>query len=242
MPYTQPLRQQILSPDTLTRKVLLALEIFDPLSQKLLSNQVIVAAAGLGQPIVSWSGRFVWLDEGGAWPAEISVDPVGLPFERETAQPPAPPDLAHATPAQRLVRIVLRPTAAADFSGGVTAIRGQLSEGPADPSPPVTDASVQLAWWDLSTNAWIPSPERSAVTSASGEFGVFLRLQPGNNGEPDLQRRLLKVRLQFARPNASRATPDAYPFLADPNAAGRVIDGELLGRDLKLAWANLQPI
>jgi hypothetical protein len=241
MPYAQPDRKQILSPDALNRKVLLALEVFDPLSQTLVSSGLVVQAKGLGAPIVSWSGRFVWLDEGGAWPQQISIEPVGLPFENEIVQPPKPPDLAHAKAAERLVRVVLRPTAAADFSE-VTTIRGRLAESSAAASPPVSGAVAQLAWFDKDSNKWVPSTERSGVTNNAGEFAAFLRLQPAIEHEADLKGRLLKVRLQFTRGQVPRATPDDYPFLADPQSAGRVIEGELLARDLKLAWTNLQPI
>lgn len=239
MPYIQPKILQILSPDQPNRKVLVALEVFDPLSQTLVSGNLVVLAKGLEQPLVSWSGRFVWLDEGGAWPTEISVEPVGLPFEKEVVQPPKPP--ANAKPDQRLVRIVLRPTAAADFSD-VTAIRGQLAESVAPGALPVVGAAAQLAWFDTVTNAWIPSPEQNGVSDSDGEFAAFLRLQPAMEQEADLKGRLLKIRVQFTRGSTTRATPDTYPFLADPKAAGRVIEGQLLGRDLQLGWTDLQPV
>jgi hypothetical protein len=239
MSYTPPILQTLLSPDTLSRKVLLALEVFDPLSQSLVSSGLGVAATGLGTPIVSLSGRFVWLDEGGAWPSQITVDPVNLPYVPVTVQPPKPPDPANVTGEQRRVRVVLQPTAAADFSSGVTAVRGQLFEATTAPSAPATDATAQLAWYDGGAKAWVPSPELPAPPSETGEFGVFLRLQPTVQQEPDLNGRLLKVRVQFTRGSTTRATPENYPFLADPNAAGRIIDGELLESALRLGWAEL---
>jgi hypothetical protein len=239
MLYTQPKVRQIFSPpDQPNRKVLVALEVFDPLSQTLVSRDLTVSAQGLGKPIVSSSGRFVWLDEGGAWPKTISVVPEGLPFQADVKNPPQPP--ANAKPEQRLVRIVLRPTAAADFSD-VTAIRGQLAESVALGAP-VVGAAPQLAWFEINTNAWILSPEGNGPSNGAGEFAAFLRLQPAMVQEPDLKGRLLKIRVQFTRGNTTRATPDNYAFLADPNAAGRVIEGQLLGRDLQLGWADLQPI
>src|SRR5215469_13123776 len=207
MRYKQPLRRKILSPDEVKRKVLVALEVLDPLSQTLVSSNLTVRAKGWGAPVVSWSGRFVWLEEGGTWPEEISVEPVGLPFEDEFKQPAEPADLAQAKPQERLVRIVLRPTPAADFSD-VTAIRGQLRESLADSSPPVTDAKADLAWFDKNTGKWIPSPEQSGVTNPAGEFAAFLRLQPLIDEEADLQGRLLKVRVQLTRGSVTRATPD----------------------------------
>src|SRR5215469_1263620 len=108
MPYTQPKILQILVPtDMPNRKVLVALEVFDPLSQTLISSGLKVVAKGLGLPLVSWSGRFVWTDVNGAWPSEITIEPVDLPFENETVQRPKPP--ANAKPEDLLVRVVLRP-------------------------------------------------------------------------------------------------------------------------------------
>jgi hypothetical protein len=150
-------------------------------------------------------------------------------------------NLPSAKPSQRLVRIVLRPTAAADFSD-VTAIRGKLAESLAAGAALVPGAAAQLAWFDMTTNAWIPSPEQNGVTNKVGEFAVFLRLQPTMEQEADLQGRLLKVRVQFTRGSTTRATPDSYAFLANLKAAGRVVEGELLAHDLKLGWADLQPV
>jgi hypothetical protein len=240
MPYEQPKVRKILSPDKPNRKVLVALELFDPLSQTLVSDGVIVTATGLGLPIVSYSGRFVWLGKADAWPKEISVQPVGLPFENAVVQP-KPPSLPNATPDQRLVRIVLRPTAAADFSD-VTAIRGGLFESLTAGAAPVAGATAQLAWFDMSTNAWVPSPEQSGTTSAKGEFAAFLRLQPTIVQEPDMQGRFLKIRVQLTRGNNTRATPDNYAFLPSPNPPGRVVEGVLLANDLKLGWTDLQPV
>jgi hypothetical protein len=242
MPYIQPLQKKILSPDTLHRKVLLALEVLDPLSQSLVSGGLLVTATGLGRPLISLSGRFVWLDEGGTWPERISVEPVRLPFENEVVTPLKPPDLNHAKPQQRLVRIILRPTFAADFSNGVTAIRGRLSESMVAGSPIVRDAMVRLAWFDKYKNEWISSPKQSGVTNKAGEFAAFLRLQPGMHQEPDLNGRLVKVQLQFTRGNMKRTTPDKFPFLSDPASAGCIVDGQLLARDLNLGWAELQKI
>ena len=58
------------SADRLNRKVLLAVELVDPIAQSLVFRGVTVQAKGLNKgPIVSLSGRFVWLEEGGNWPS-----------------------------------------------------------------------------------------------------------------------------------------------------------------------------
>ena len=89
------------APDRLNRKVLFAVELVDPLTRVLTHDGVRVDAAGLrGRPIMSHSGRFVWLEEGTAWPGAITIDPGRLPFERHVEPaPPRPADLETATPA-----------------------------------------------------------------------------------------------------------------------------------------------
>jgi len=243
MSYTPQPAPIVLAPDQPTRKVLLALEVFDPLAQTLVSGGLQVAAQGLGKPIVSWSGRFVWLDEGAPWPGQISITPGRLPFESRTIQPTPPANPANPTLSERLVRIILTPTAAADFSGGVTAIRGQLRESVMAPSPAVTDAQAGLAWFEGSKNVWVPSGQQGANTSQAGQFAAFLRLNPSPKQHPDLTKNLLKVRLEFTRNGIRRATPDDYKFLdGSDDPTGRVVEGQLLPRDLKLGWAELKVI
>src|SRR5262249_20690462 len=145
------------------RQVLIALEAFDPLSNSILSEGLKVSAKGLNRDaVVNLSRRFVWLRKRPAgapdtWPEEISIDPGMLPFESETIKTPAPADIDNVPADQRLVRIVLRPTGAADFAVGVTAVRGQLFETSKADAAAVTDARVQLAWQD-SSKKWTPAP------------------------------------------------------------------------------------
>lgn len=243
MAYVQPATMTISSPDQLNRRVLFALEVFDPLAQSLVSGGLAVKAKGIdADPMVNRSGHFVWLDEGGPWPGEISVVPYRLPFYPATVTPPAPADPQNIQPAERLVRIVLRPTPAYTFPDGVTAIRGQLCESLLKGSPAVTDARVQLAWFDNNADQWAPPPELDVATDARGEFGVFVRVTPRGTQTPDIRTGLLKVRLQFSRGGATRATPDDFHFLAEPAAKGRIPEGQLLPRDLKLGWSDLPTI
>lgn len=262
-PPLQPLRRLEGSRDTIGRRVLFAVELVDPVTQTVQYEQFVVKADGLvGQPTINASGRFVWLREGNLWPGRITVTPDRVPFAPHVAAaPPRPPDLDSATPAQRLVRITLRPTSAYPFEAGVTAVRGGLTEDATPGSPPVVGARVQLAWLDEDTGTWDPPPPvtgpgsapapspREAETDAHGQFAVFLRLPRGGLAQPDLEKGLLRVRLQFTRglfAPVTRVTPFDYPFLGDaatnPSARGRVREGQLLARDLKLGWSELLPI
>ena len=250
MPYTQPTRRRILSPDEpLNRKVLIAVEVFDPVAQSLVSRGVIIKARGLDDdPIVSWSGRFVWVQQGDRWPTAIAVTPVQLPFTAQEVQTPRPPNFPVATAAERRVRIVLQPTSAYPFDG-VTAVRGRLTERLDPGSPPMPGVRIQLAWFDANSNTWVPAPPagpQDPATDDDGEFAVFLRLMPVSPAQPDLEHGFLKARLQFttgSAPPESRATPDDYPFLPPDRApGGRVAEGRMLQTDLRLGWSDLLPI
>jgi hypothetical protein len=236
-------------PDVLDRRVLFAVELVDPVTQLLVSQGVTVTAPDMqAKPIVSRSGRFVWLVDQDAWPATIAVDPGLTPYAAHTQPaPPRPADILAAPAAQRLARILLRPTPAYPFDTGATVVRGTLRERTDVPNAPVVaDAIVQLAWHDAFWGTWTPGPplpgELWPRTGANGEFAALLQLSAPPPAVPDLVRRLLKVRVQVTRGPATRATPDAFPFLPNAADAGRVPEGRLLPRDVTLGWNELTPI
>src|ERR1041384_4915579 len=113
----------IQAPEVLNRGVLFAVELVDPVTRALVWRGLQVRAEGIAnRPIVSWSGRFVWLSERDAWPTAISVVPRGVPYApHQQPGPPRPADLEKATAQQRRVTIVLRPTRAYPFAAGPTA-------------------------------------------------------------------------------------------------------------------------
>lgn len=232
-------------PDVLERRVLFAIELLDPITFERLWEGITVNVAGLaGKPIVNNSGRLVWLVEGPAWPGAITVTPTTAQYSPHIqAAPPRPADILTATAAERLVRIVLRPTAAYAFDTGVTAIRGMLRERLGVASPPVAGARMQLAWFDTISNRWLPPPpaplDVCPETDADGQFAVFLRLAPVPPQDPDLVRGLLKARVQVTRGADTRVTPDDFPFLPAPADPGRVPEGRLLPRDISLGWTDL---
>lgn len=249
MPYTQPTRRTVVGAHPFNRKVLVAVELFDPIAQTLVSRNVIITARGIdGNPIVSWGGRFVWLEQADNWPMSIRVEPVGLPFTTQEVQPPRPPNFPSATAAERLVRIVLQPTPAYPFDG-VTAVRGRLTERLDAGSPPMPNVRVQLAWFDVNSASWVPSAPASPSdpnSNGNGDFAAYQRLIPVNPAEPDIDRSFLKARLQFTTTGAStesRATPDDFAFLPPARApAGRIPEGRLLPADVRVAWSELRPI
>jgi hypothetical protein len=245
MPYTAPVVQQLISRETVQRKVLVAVEVVDPIAQELISSSVLVEASGLTSvPILSWSGRFVWLEEEDKWPAAISVKPYRLPFEPQDVVPPRPPNFPVATSEERRVRIVLHPTPAYPFAG-VTAVRGLLRVTSNRSSAPMRRTRVQIKWFDKDSQSWQPATPPAALdpyTDVNGQFAVFVRLNKQGTQEPDLQKGMLKLRLEFTSADfipETRTTPEDYPFVADPSQGGRVPEGQLLSRDVTLAWADL---
>ncbi len=233
--------QRVESPDTIERQVLFAVELVDPITNTLVYRDVMVKAEGLSRdPIVSRSGRFIWLVEGDTWPGEITVTPHRIPFAaHRQAGPPRPADLDNATPNERTVRITLRPTAACPVDAGITAVRGWLRETPARGAPAMPNVRVQLAWRDDTSGEWTPRPPlpeaggddegaaspREVATDAKGQFVAFLRLRATPDADPDLVDGMLKVRMQFTRGRANpstRVTPNDFRFLpeADPPEAG----------------------
>jgi hypothetical protein len=244
---TQPVFASL--PDVLDRRVLFAVELIDPLTQSLVWQGVAVKPAGItGRPIISRSGRFVWLVEQDAWPGAIVIDPGRAPFSPYTQPPPPrPADILSAPPGERLVRIVLRPTVAYPFDTGATVVRGTLKERVDVPgASPVAGAAIQLSWHDSLSNAWQPRPPQSGEvwpqSGTHGEFAALLQLHAPPPAHPDLDHGLLKARLQVTRGAETRATPDDFPFLPDPSHAGRVPEGQLLPKDVTLGWEQLVAI
>lgn len=248
--------QRIVSPDVLSRSVLFVVELVDPVSLTLVSRGIGVQAQGLSsKPTINLSGRFVWLREAEHWPTEITIDPQTLPFAAQTVAAPARPADLNAVPAaQRLLRVVLRPTPAYPFESGVTALRGQLRESDAANAAPLVGARVQLAVHDEHSGRWLPAPPvagpasasspEEQETDASGSFAAFVRLPLAAPAQADVADGMLKARLQLTRVSPrfeTRATSETFSFV--PGAAnGRLPEGALLGRDLSLAWSSLIPV
>ena len=214
------------------RRVLFAVELLDPITHAIMHKGIVVEAVGLTRkPIVSWSGKFVWLEEGSAWPTEISVRPgPGTPY-RPHVQPAPPPPNADGLPpsGERLVRITLRPTAAYGFDG-TTLLRGRLLGAPHD-ARPVAGALVQLAWREAAADPsrWNPSPHVAdlpdesipvddARTDAQGDFMVMMRINPDQGVRPDIVNGLVMARFQVTRFElftATQVTPPDFAFVPD---------------------------
>lgn len=223
--------------DPLDRRVLYVVELIDPVSRGIVSRGIEVQADGLiHAPIVNRSGRFVWLLEGDAWPARILVPARDPRFEAvEVPALPRPPDVDKAKARERLHRITLAPTRVYDFGEGVTAMRGRLAESNHDDAPAIENAEVSLAWRDTA-GGW-HTAGTPIQTDRSGQFALFLRLP--RRPTADVDKGLLRVRLQFVNANVGKVT-SGFPFLVGLNdPRDRIPEGLLLYRDVPLGWAEL---
>jgi hypothetical protein len=150
-----------LSPDTITRQVLFAVELLDPVTGDLISQPATVTCEGLANaPLNNLSGRFVFV--GAGTPGTVRVDLHGLPYEPISSPPPGA--------GQTLLRLTLQPTALYPFADSATLIHGRLEDGAAR----VAGASVAVTFADLTTND-LALP---ALTNQLGDFAVLLRLDP----------------------------------------------------------------
>jgi hypothetical protein len=188
-----------------TRRVLFALELLDPATLALVSDeQLRVAASGLaGKPIRNRSGRFVWLEEG-ATPQRVTVDPGDLPYESEDWPAPLPP--------ARLLRIVLRPTPAYPIDSGVSAVASSLYESIAPTPVGVAGADVWLQWVDASGGPggpWVDAAPPRSRSAPGGDFVALLRLDAGRVPELDAGGRL-RARLAIDRAGVSRTSPEFF--------------------------------
>jgi hypothetical protein len=212
-----------------TRTVLLAVELLDAVTLEPVSRGVRVSAPPLAYaPIVSASGRFVWLLAGPQRPQRVLVDAGALPYDSEEIDaPPLPDPLLPATP--RLMRIWLRPRRGYLFADGVMILRGSLAETIGAPPVPVEDAEVWLEWQDEVAGTWLEQRARSFTrTRGGGEFAVFLRLVAPD--QPLLEGGLMQVRIGVRRPGG------ALKYTA-PLAARQ---GQARAALLRLAWDHLE--
>lgn len=206
--------------DIIERRVRFAVELIDPITLEIVHAGVTVTATGTkALPIVNLSGRFVWLEEQGALPDAINIDPGLLPYEPETILNPEPVDSRATSSEQdrRLTRVTLRPTTNYPFVDGVTSVRGCLKEG--DPLKPIGSAEVWLRWLDASrvNGGWKDSPTRS-LSGRSGDFAAILQLSKRTNLSV-LDDGRLSVHLAVRRGLETRRTKETIPNIREGRAA-----------------------
>jgi hypothetical protein len=204
------------------RHVRFAVELVDPVTLELVHAGITVRAKGIdAQPIMSLSGRFVWLGQEATLPDEIRVDPGSLPYEPEAILNPKPVDAGANARAQdkKLIRLTLRPTTNYPFEDGITSVRARLLEG--GPPKPVSNAEVWLQWLDAEPrdHVWTDSLCKSR-TQKSGDFVAVLRLpREAKPYKPEETPSMLHLHLVAKRGLEVRRTKAVMTNVRDGQAA-----------------------
>jgi hypothetical protein len=212
----------IVASDILRRRVLLGVELIDPVTMKPVSRGVRLKALGLNNgPLVSWSGRFAWLAEDGRWPTRLEFEPGVEPYE---AQPfDVPTRTAYPAP---LLRFILRPTVAYPFGEGLTVARGRLRDSADAGAAPIAGARVWIRWTDKNGISQPSPPDRLITrTGANGEFAACLRMPA--DAKPVLNEGMLAAHITIERDGTIRRLSQDLP------------DGQLLDLPAALAWSDL---
>lgn len=176
------------------RRVRLAVEVVDAVTGLPIREGIGVTVKETPTaPVVTASGRYVWLVEPGVAPTEVSIDPRRLPFVKQTRAVP-PPTLPPPPrqPQASVLRVELAPTAAYPFEPGTSGVRSTFVEDDAVfPPLPLAEREVWLQWSDDTqpAPAWTDSPIRGS-TSAAGDFAVIVRLASHQVARTDAQGRM----------------------------------------------------
>lgn len=163
------------SPDEIKRRVMFALELVDPVTGRLVSEGMVVTAAGLARPVVAPSGRFVWIDIDPPAVRQVKVEAVSkrrtfAPFAADFQVPARLPGVV----AQDLVRrFDLQPTGLYEPPPGMLAAAGMLVVSDGDRTG-LPDVEVRLQFRDASNGALLPG-DYLAKTDLRGMFVTVAR-------------------------------------------------------------------
>jgi hypothetical protein len=224
------------------RDVAVALELLDPVTGLVVSHGVAPKLADRSsKPIVSASGRFVWIGDAEQWPPSVDVEirrAPYLPIVDHDLTAKRPPTWPVVKPHERLIQLTLTPTPDYQFSDGVTALQGWLFEN--DPPVPIADAEVWFEWAARGTGAWQPmAADLRRRTDAAGRFSLFTRIPKTPLTRPDVVGGLVKIRVGVKRDMLTKFSDDSFQFLPSPAAAGRIPDGVPLPDCVALDWGVL---
>jgi len=215
-----------------SRKVMFAVELLDPVTLERVSQGVKVVAQGLkGMPILNASGQFIWLKEDIGPLIGISIDPISLPYQRETV---SVDELKLPSDKPLIMSIELLPRTDYAPAAGTTGLRGSVFEDRMMPAVAVRDADVRMQWLDEDNVTWMDAPGRSR-TNTAGDFVAVLRLAPTDTPHVDPVAGLLTVRL-FVKRSDGREWHTASVKIRQS-----YVEDASTVRELIFAWDEMQP-
>jgi len=154
--------------DRFQRRVMFAMDFRDPVTRLPVTDNIKVAAAGLGPPLRARSGLFVWFDMDPPAQREIKVTAISTngrfaDFEEVITAPEHVPDI----PASSLcLPRTLRPTGLYEPPEGMTGVAGWLVED--EDRAPVAGAEVSIAFRHAGNQEFVSGYK--ALTDAGGGF------------------------------------------------------------------------
>lgn len=171
--------------EAVERKVVLAVELIDPVTGLAVTDGILPTIAGLAPAQTTASKRFVWRDDGP--PRARQVD-VALKIANPQYRPPSarlqfnvPANDGSATPAALLRQASLRTTALYRPPDGAIAVTGTLQEGGGS-NAPIAGAEITI---EISHSGGT-GQHRSSHTAITGSDGDFTAVLTGLTDEvPD---------------------------------------------------------
>jgi hypothetical protein len=163
------------TPDTIKRRVMFALELVDPVTGRLASEGMVVTAPGLAPPVLSPSGRFVWIDVDPPAKRAMKIKAeskrrIFAPLEEEFEVPARGPGVSAMVKPLQLV-----PTGLYEPPAGMLAVAGMLIDTAADRNG-LPAVSVNLRLYEVVPGDTIPSPDdvTNDYFGRTDERGLFV--------------------------------------------------------------------
>lgn len=162
--------------ETIERRVVLAVELIDPVTGRAVTEGIVPSIAGLAPPKATASNRFVWRDDGPPQPRQVDV---GLKIKNPQFGPPlaplqfnVPANDGTVSPAALLRQASLRTTALYQPPDGAMAVTGTLREGGGSTAP-IADAEITI---EISHSSGTGQHQSShtAITGSNGDFTAVL--------------------------------------------------------------------
>lgn len=154
--------------DSLQRRVMFAMDFRDPVTRLPITEDLKVAAEGLGPPVRAPSGLFVWFDMNPPAQRDIKVTATSTDgqFADYDEVITAPEHVTNVPASSLVMPRTLRPTGLYEPPEGMTGVAGWLVED--EKMAPLVGAEVSLAFRHAGNQDFVSGYK--AVTDASGGF------------------------------------------------------------------------
>jgi hypothetical protein len=173
--------------ETIKRKVVVAVQLIDPVTGLAVADGILPTIAGLPPPKATASNRFVWRDDGPPQPRQVDV---ALKIKNPQFGPPSAPlqfnvpaNDGTTPPAALLRQATLSTTALYQPPTGAMAVIGTLHEGGGS-STPIADAEITI---EISHSGGTGQHQSShvAISDSNGDFTAILTGLTDESPDPE---------------------------------------------------------